>query len=137
MTVTTQQFSPQSLCITIQIHMDKWNIFKEVLKSLFNLCRGRLVVANEMAAHKPRSPSPTILPSETELKRHVELMRYTRNVLANGGWRGSPQLFPACKVKKSTRTTKKEVQTCDWILYSVQSCRLPSSNEWLSRRLIA
>lgn len=121
MTVIVQQFSPHSLCITIRIPMGKWNRFKEVLKSLFNLYRGRLVGANEMAAHEPRSPSPTILPSETKLKRHTELMRYTRYVLANEGWRGSPQPFPACKVKKSTRTTE-EVQTCDCILFSL--CRV-------------
>ena len=122
MTVIAQQFSPQSLRITIQIPMGKWNRFKEVLKSLFNLYRGRLVGANEMAAHEPRSPSLTILPSEIKLKRHTELMRYTSYVLANEELRGSPQPFPACKVQKSTRTTKEEVQTCDWILFSL--CRV-------------
>lgn len=106
----------------IQVPMGKWNRSKEVLKSLCNPYRGRLVGANEMAAHEPRSLSSTILLSETVLKRHTELMRYTRNVLANEGWGGSPQPFPACKVKKSTRTTKEEVQTCDWILFSL--CRV-------------
>lgn len=57
MTVIAQQFSPQSLRITIQIPIGKWNRFKEVLKSLFNIYRGRLVGAKGMAAHEQRSPS--------------------------------------------------------------------------------
>lgn len=83
MTVIAQHFSPQSLHVTIQIPIGKWNRFKEALKNLFNLYRGRLVGANGMAAHESRSPLPTILPSETELKRYTELMRYTISVLAN------------------------------------------------------
>lgn len=103
MTVIVQQFSPQSLRITIQIPMGKWNRFRGVLGSLCDPYRGRLVGASEVAAREPRSPSSAILPSGAVLKRHTELMRYTRNVLASEGWGGGDchNHFQLAKSKKA------------------------------------
>lgn len=53
--------------------MGKWNRFKEVLGSLCDPYRGRLVGASEVAAREPRSPSSAILPSGAVLKKHMEL----------------------------------------------------------------
>ena len=117
MTVIAQQFSPQSLRITIQIPIGRWNGFKELVQSL-----SRPISRCKRSGSTRAALPVTHYTSFRDRVEKTQLMRYTGNVLANEGWRGSLQLFLVCKVNKSTRTTKEEVQTCDWILFSL--CRV-------------
>ena len=136
MMVIAQHFSPQSLRITIQMPIGKWNRFKEALRSLFNLYCGRLVGADGMASHEPRPPSPTILPSETAERIHGVNALY-KKCTRQRGIRIAATIYSLQSLKKHSHNEGRGPDMRLDSLFSVQSCRLPSSNGYLSRQLLA